>query len=85
MGISGSLTLEDTILTFNVLDNNQVGYTVQDKPTGRREAKVVNGADFMLALGLALSFNGEFVKDSKAAWKLAESVQPKDPVLRFIP
>ena len=81
--ISGTIILEDQAITFTMNNNNNIVYTVSDTVSGLQETKKVAGKDFMLALGIALSWDGEI--PVKNAYELAESVQPDNPELRFIP
>lgn len=86
--IAGTIILEDQAITFKITStrkdpNNAVTYTVCDCASGKEETKTVNGKSFMFAIGIALNWDGEIPEES--AYKLAESVQPDDMELRFIP
>lgn len=85
MSIFGSITIEDTRVDFEVLTNNQVKYTVFDTWNHTQETKVVDGKSFMIALGIALNFDGEIPKNIPDAWSAAEAIQPDTKSLRFIP
>jgi hypothetical protein len=87
--IAGHITIEDTTLNFRALVTEdgpaQVTYTVCDAVTGEEETRTVHAGDFMQALGLALSFDGEPVPDSEEFRHRIELVQPVNKDLRFIP
>ena len=82
--ISGTIILEDQAITFTMNNNNNnIVYTVSDTVSGLQETKKVPGKDFLIALGIALNWDGEIPGEN--AYELAESVQPDNPELRFIP
>ena len=81
--ISGTIILEDQAITFTLNSNNNIVYTVSDTVSGLQETKKVPGKEFLIALGIALNWDGEI--PGKSAYELAESVQPDNPELRFIP
>ena len=81
--ISGTIVLEDQVITFSNQDNNITRYTICDIMTGKEETREVSGKDFSIALGVALNWNGEI--PDQDAWRQAENVQPMDKDLRFIP
>ena len=81
--ISGTIILEDQAITFTMNNNNNIVYTVSDTVSGLQETKEVPGKNFMLALEIALNWDGEIPVEN--AYELAESVQPDNPELRFIP
>ena len=81
--ISGTIILEDQAVTFTMNNNNNIVYTISDTVRGLHETKTVSGKEVMLALGIALSWDGEIPVEN--AYELAESVQPDNPELRFIP
>ncbi len=81
--ISGTITIADRAITFHLCsETNKVAYTICDMVNGTEETKVVPGPEFMIALGLALNWDGEIPGEN--AYELAESVQPDNPELRFI-
>ena len=82
--ISGTIILEDQAITFTMNNNNNnIVYTVSDTVNGLQETKKVPGKEFLIALGIALNWDGEIPGEN--AYELAESVQPDNPELRFIP
>ena len=80
--ISGTIILEDQAITFT-MNNNNIVYTVSDTIKGLQETKKVPGKEFLIALGIALYWDGEIPGED--GYELAESVQPDNPELRFIP
>jgi len=87
MAILGTIVLEDTIIHFEVLGDStttRVKYTVADGRTGESERKAVDARAFMTALGIALDFEGD-ENATVAEYRQAESVQPDNKNLRFIP
>jgi hypothetical protein len=84
MAIVGSIILEDLNIQFQITKDNQADYTVTDCQSGEQESKTVDGPLFMRALGAALDFDGGSYLSSKQ-YEQCESVQPDNPVLRFIP
>ena len=89
MAIRGSLILEDTSITFELI-GGAVGhayakalYTVEDLVTNRSETLEVDAKAFMTALSLSISWEGIGTRDSDYA--LAETVMPLDGLLRWIP
>ena len=82
--ISGTIIIVDKTITFtNIYNTSKVTYTICDPIDGEFETKEVPAEEFMIALGLALSWTGEIPE--KDEYKMAESVQPNNPNLRFIP
>ena len=82
--ISGTIIIADKAITFTHTHNtDKVTYTICDTTNGEFETKVVNAEEFMVAMGLALSWIGKI--PGKEGYKMAESVQPDNPELRFIP
>ncbi len=81
--ISGTIIIEDQAITFTITSNNNIVYTVSDTVSGLQETKKVPGKEFLIALGIALNWDGEIPGEN--AYELAESVQPDNPELRFIP
>ena len=81
--LSGTIILEDQAITFTLNSNNNIVYTVSDTVSGLQETKKVPGKEFLIALGIALNWDGELPGED--AYELAESVQPDNPELRFIP
>ena len=81
--ISGTIIIADKAITFTMNNNNNIVYTVSDIVSDLQETKEVPGKDFMIAIGLALSWDGEIPVEN--AYELAKSVQPDNPELRFIP
>lgn len=81
--ISGTVVIADKAITFTNTNNDRITYTVSDTINGDWETKIVPAKEFMIALGLALSWTGKI--PGKEGYKMAESVQPDNPDLRFIP
>ena len=81
--ISGTIIIEDQAITFTLNSNNNIVYTVSDTVSGLQETKKVSGKEFLISLGIALNWDGEIPGED--AYELAESVQPDNPELRFIP
>ncbi len=79
--IAGTLIIEDCMLTFCVEGGNCT-YTVRDHLVGR-ETRIVPAASFMKALAIAVHWDGE--PDFNKDYPEAESVQPLEPALRWIP
>lgn len=88
MAISGRLEMEDQILVYEVVYGDggtepMVHYTLEDKVAGYSANMVVPAKAFMAALSIALHWDGE--PDAERDYPAAESVQPKDPKMRWIP
>ncbi len=82
--ISGTIIIADKAITFtNTFTTDKVTYTVSDTINGEFETKIVPAKEFMVAMGLALSWTWKI--PGKEGYKMAESVQPDNPELRFIP
>lgn len=82
--ISGTVVIADKTITFtHAYKTDKVTYTICNTLNGEFETKVVSAEKFMVALGLALSWTGKI--PGKEGYKMAESVQPDNPELRFIP
>lgn len=82
MSIHGSITLEDTSIVFRAQDLT-VKYTVKDSVTNECETRTVPQAAFFAALSIAVHSDGE--PDAERDYPLAESVQPSNKRLRWIP
>ena len=82
MAIQGYIVLEDTRIDFSIDPYNKAKVKIADDFTGAEEEYTCDGPNFMLALWIALSFTGEASHEDYAK---AETVQPKNPALRFIP
>lgn len=80
--IFGTVTLEDTEISFWVLDDgtNKVEYTIIDCPSGEREDFIVSQDKFFKALAIAVHNDG--MPDYKKDYLDAESIQGK---IRWIP
>ena len=98
--IAGTLIIEDLTIHFNMIMANTadpqdssapattapaIAYTISDNTTGQQETCMVDCESFFIALGIALSMNGDIPESPAKAWEQANSVQPTDPALRFIP
>ena len=76
--------MEDTTLTFAVDSEQQtVTYTVCEGLQGAMETVNCPFVDFTKALSIALHFDG--MPNAEADYPAAESVQPIDKKLRWIP
>jgi hypothetical protein len=83
--ISGTLVLEDLSITF-MCDQSAVHtatYIVSEGLAGETETRTVPVAPFLAALGIALHLDGE--PNAERDYSGAESVQPENRRLRFIP
>lgn len=86
--VAGTIVMEGLTLHFQMVFNSRqvVNYTICDGLTGECEHVFdVSAPDFMVALGIALNFEGDVPPNRGDAWAQAESVQPGNPMLRFIP
>ncbi len=81
--ISGTIIIADKAITFTNTNNDKITYTISDTINGEFETKIVPAEEFMVALGLALNWKWKI--PGKEGYKMAESVQPDNPELRFIP
>ena len=79
--ISGTVVLEDGAITFNV-DNGSAIYKIAKCDVGE-ETKACSSSAFLKALAIAIHPNGE--PDYTADYNDAESAQPANVELRFIP
>jgi hypothetical protein len=83
--IAGQITLEDVNINFMVVyDRGIVRYTAWDGMTGASEEVHCNARNFMVALAIALDFDGGNEWPA-SYYERAETVQPKNKDLRFIP
>ena len=81
---AGTIVMEDTTLTFSTDSEQQtVTYTVSDSILGNRETVDCPFVDFTKALAIALHFDG--MPNAEVDYPAAESVQPIDSNLRWIP
>lgn len=81
--ICGTLIFEDTLLQFKLHSEDQtVTYTVADNLEGKQETKTVEAGKFFLAG--AILFAGDTIASSEQ-YEKAESIQPDNKELRFIP
>ncbi len=89
--IAGHVSIEDVSIVFHITHAPADGgepvarYTACLSATGEEETRTVPARDFMAALSLALLLDGDFPQNSRAAWQAAESAQPANANLRFIP
>lgn len=84
--IAGSFTLEDQMIQFStdqLTSPATATYTVIDTLTGKHHRATVPMKDFLAALSIALHADGD--PNATRDYPAAESVQPEDPHLRFIP
>ena len=79
--IAGTLVIEDCVLTFSI-NSNEATYTVADHKNGQ-ETRTVPAKAFMSALAIAVHWDGE--PNAEQDYPEAESVQPLDKKLRWIP
>lgn len=84
MAIYGKFIMEDTAITFRRNDvDATVTYTVKDIPTQKTETLTVPAIAFHKALAIAIHNDG--MPDYKVDYEDAESVQPVNKLLRWIP
>ena len=86
--IAGTLVLEDLTITFTTHQRDGGGghtatYTVGDPITGMQATRTVPMKDFMAALSIAVHQDGE--PDAARDYPAAESLQPEEFNLRWIP
>ena len=82
--ISGQITLEDTIIDFHEgSEEGSIMVTITDIPTQRSACSTVDQAKFFKALAIAVHNDG--MPDWQEDYADAESIMPKDPILRWIP
>ncbi len=95
--ICGTVVLEDTILNFRLLPYDAdvtdpkelmtgegvVKYVVSCAATGAEETKIVGQSKFFKALAIAVHNDG--MPDYKVDYADAESIQPVNKDLRWIP
>lgn len=81
---AGSIRMEDTVINFTISDDSAFCIcTVSDTLSELSETYQTDAKAFMIALSIAIHWDGTPV--SWDDWKLAETAQPKNPELRFIP
>lgn len=78
----GFIEMADMSLTFEC-DETHCTYTVQDTLTGAQEDRTVTQPAFLKALAIAVHNDG--MPNVEADYPDAESVQPTNPGLRWIP
>ena len=84
--ISGTIVLEDTVITFSITEENVAVVAVCDSIANARDSYTCDGPKFMRALGIALSFDGgESFTSDELYHELEASTQPSNPALRWIP
>lgn len=83
MSLHGTIVLEDIEIVFQANENLMVEYSVKDTITGAQEIKTVDQNAFFKALSIAIHNDG--MPDWRADYTDAESVQPDNEELRFIP
>ena len=83
--IAGTLVIEDNVLHFRVASGEQdiAHYTVCDGLTGESDTLTAPAEHFMIALSIGARYDSSHA--SEADYAIAESVQSKNPKLRFIP
>lgn len=85
--LAGHITLEDLTIQYKVNQNGQsVNVTICDAMTGYECTYETPAEGFMLALGAAISFSGEY--DPKYEELIEAAMPPKvedKPNLRFVP
>ena len=81
--LSGILQLEDLTIQFHAYADLQIRYTVLDNQTHEEETNLAPQAAFLAALAIAVHNDG--TPDYRVDYEAAESVQPSNPALRFIP
>ena len=83
--ISGTLVLEDLTINFapHHEGENLVRYSIADSLSGCSTTMVVPQAAFLAALAIAVHSDG--MPNYEADYEAAESVQPAERALRFIP
>ena len=85
--IYGKVVLEDITIDFTAFEDSEgkcmVRYNVFNGITRETDSLVVPQADFFAALAIAVHDDG--MPDYRADYPAAESVQPENPFLRFIP
>jgi len=81
--VSGTIVIEDSILTFTDIGENRVTYTVFDAIEQAQETLTVYTSDFFRALAIAVHPDGADSYEENYA--LAEAVMPNNPELRWIP
>jgi hypothetical protein len=86
--LAGTVVMEDLTLHYRVQPGQErVLYTVCDSHCGEGETVDCDAHDFMLALGIALSFDGEGLGNPQLEqmYPKFEAVQPLNRMLRWIP
>lgn len=80
--ICGNIVMEDIGINFTQLESGEVRYTVSDLD-GMQETRIVDGPAFFAALSIAVHNDG--MPDAVRDYPVAESVQPENLELRWIP
>jgi len=81
--ISGTIALEDYIITFTDIGDQRVNYTVFNTVEQSQETLTVYAYDFFRALAIAVHPDG--FDNYEENYELAESAMPNNPKLRWIP
>ena len=81
--ITGTIILEDTKIIFTNDDSLEITYTVTDIPTKKEVTLKVPQDKFLKALAIAVHNDG--MPNYELDYSDAESVQPPEPDLRWIP
>ena len=74
--ISGTIVLEDMVITFTKQGNN-IFYTTINSVTGTQETKTVPSKKFRLYLGIVIGGNSILL--GKEGYNLADNVQSNNP------
>ena len=80
MAIFGNITLEDTRIEFEVLDDTTAQYQICDLLTDACEHLKCDGKSFMSALAIAVHWDG--MPNYNTDYAMAEAIQRK---IRWIP
>lgn len=81
--IAGTIILEDTVIIFQNNDSSEISYTISDKLSGKSIVGYAEQATFLKALAIAVHNDG--MPDYQKDYDAAESIQPADRDLRWIP
>ena len=81
--LTGTILLEHTRIIFTNTENLEICYSVTDIPTNKIAIMTVPQDKFFKALAIAVHNDG--MPDYEKDYPDAESIQPSDPVLRWIP
>ena len=81
--LAGTIILECTRIVFKNTENLKVCYTVTDIMTNKTVTMTVPQDKFFKALAIAVHNDG--MPDYEKDYPDAESIQPSDSVLRWIP